>query len=167
PFRRRVRDVALMPERDVLEPDRGGRPNDSCEAADAFGNDRVLFVRHCRGTLLPTPERLLDLGYLGTSEVSDLERELLERCGGERERREEFGVPVALENLRRGRHGLEAEPLAGDPLDLGVGCGVGAYGTRELPHAHSFECPLEPGTVTFKLERPAGQLEPERGRLRV
>src|SRR5262245_59791619 len=97
-----------MPERDVLEPYHGGRPYDPCEAAEAFGNDRVPFVRHCRGTLLPAPERLLDLGDLGTSEVSDLERELLERCRNERERREQLGVPVALENLRRGRGGLEA-----------------------------------------------------------
>ena len=156
-----------MPERDVLEPDGCGRTDDPRKAADALGDDWVLLVRHRGGTLLPAAERLLDFCHLGAGEVSDLERELLERGRGDRKRGEQLGVPVALKNLRRRRRGLEAEPLAGDPLDLGVGCGVGTNGARELAHAHPLEPALEPRTVTLKLEGPAGQLEPERGRLRV
>ena len=76
-------------------------------------------------------------------------------------------MPVALENLRRGGRRVEAEPLAGDPLDLGVGRGVGTDGTRELAHADPLEPAVEPSTVTLELESPAGQLEPERGRFGV
>ena len=78
PLGRRVRDVPLVPERDVLERDSRGRPNDPREAADALGNDGVLLVRHRGGALLPPAERLLDFCHLGAGEVSDLERELLE-----------------------------------------------------------------------------------------
>ena len=52
---------------------------------------------------------------------------------------EQLGVAVALEDLRRRRRRLEAEPLAGDPLDLGVGRRVGADRAGELADADPFE----------------------------
>jgi hypothetical protein len=48
PLRRRVRDVALVPERDVLEADHGGCADNSREPADALRYDRVALVGHCR-----------------------------------------------------------------------------------------------------------------------
>ena len=41
-----VRDVALVPERDVLEADLRVPPHDTCEAADPLGDDQVALVRH-------------------------------------------------------------------------------------------------------------------------
>jgi len=78
PLGRRVRDVALVPERDVLEPDDGGAAQHAGEPADALGDDGVPLVRHRGRALLPPAERLLHLGDLGASEVADLERELVE-----------------------------------------------------------------------------------------
>ena len=43
------------------------------------------------------------------------------------------------EDLRRGRRRLETEALAGDPLELRVGCGVGADRAGELADAHPLE----------------------------
>ncbi len=129
---RRVRDVALVPEGDVLEPDDGVRPHDPRDPADALGRDRVALVRHRRRALLAAAERLLDLAHLGAGEMADLGREAIERRGEQGERREQLGVPVALQDLRRARRGLEAEPLAGDALHLGLGGGVGADGAGEL-----------------------------------
>ena len=77
--------------------------DDAREPADPLGDDRVALVRHRRRALLPAPERLLDLAHLGAGEVADLEREPLERGGDERERAEQLGVPVALDDLRRAR----------------------------------------------------------------
>src|SRR4051812_48966489 len=71
-------------------------------------------------------------------------------------------MPVALENLRRGRGGLETEALAGDALELGVGRRVGADGSRELPHPHPLQGPREPLPVAVELESPAGELQAER-----
>src|SRR4249919_1351084 len=70
-------------------------------------------------------------------------------------------MAVALEDLRGARSGLEPEPLAGDPLDLGIGRGVGANGAGELADPHSFERPGDAGPVTFEPEGPAGELETE------
>ena len=164
---RRVRDVALVPEGDVLEPDERVRPHDAREPADALGGDRVALVRHRRRALLAAPERLLDLAHLGAGEMPDLGREAVERRGEERERGEQLRVAVALEDLRRARRGLEAEPLARDPLDLRLGRGVGADGAGELADAQSLDRALEPLAVAVERERPAGELEPERRRLGV
>ena len=141
--------------------------HDAREPADALGDDRVALVRHRRRALLTAAERLLDLAHLGAGEVAHLDREPLERGGEQRERVQHLGMPVALEDLRRARRRLEPEPLAGDPLDLGVGRRVRADGARELADAHPFERAVDPGAVPLERERPAGELEPERRRLGV
>ena len=76
-------------------------------------------------------------------------------------------MSVALEDLRRARRRFEPEPLAGDPLDLGVGRRVRADRARELADAHSFEGAVDAGAIPLERERPAGELEPERRRLGV
>src|SRR6202008_2952359 len=97
-LRRRVRDVALVPERDVLEPDERVRADDPCKAADPLGDDRVPLVRHRRRALLTAAERLLDLGALRPRKVTDLERELVERRGEDGERSQQLRMPVALQD---------------------------------------------------------------------
>ena len=76
-------------------------------------------------------------------------------------------MTVALEDLRRARRGLEAEPLARDPLDLGLGSRVGADGAGELADAEALDRVDEPLAIAVERERPPGELEPERGRLGV
>jgi hypothetical protein len=76
-------------------------------------------------------------------------------------------VPVALEDLRRARRGLEAEPLAGNPLDLGLGRGVRADGPRELADAHPLERPSHAGPIPVEGEGPARELQTEGRRLCV
>ena len=75
---RRVRDVALVPESDVLEADSGSRADDAREPTDPLGDHRVPLVRHRRGALLAAAERLLDLGDLRACQVANLGRERLE-----------------------------------------------------------------------------------------
>ena len=104
---------------------------------------------------------------LGAREVADLERELVERRGDDGERREQLRVTVALEDLCRGRRRLEAEPLAGDPLELRVGGRVRADGAGELADAHALERARDARAAAVELERPAGELQPERRRLGV
>ena len=143
------------------------RPDDARQPADPLGDDGIPLVRHRRRALLAAAERLLHLADLGAREVPDLEGEGVERGGDDRERREELGVAVALEDLRRGRRGLEPEPLARDPLELGIGRGVRADGARELADAHPLERARDALAAARQLERPAGELEPEGRRLGV
>ena len=99
----------------------------SCQSA-TFSSPTVAAAR----TTLARPQIRSEttgfrhLRHLGAREVADLERELLERRRDDRERRQQLGVAVALQDLRRGGRGLEAQPLTGDAFDLRVGCGIGA-----------------------------------------
>ena len=147
-----------MPERDVLEADERSGAHDPREPADPLGDDRVPLVRHRRRALLALAERLLHLGHLGARQVPDLEREALERGGGDGERGEQLRVPVALDDLRRGRLGLEAEPLAGDALDLGVDRRVVADRARELADANALERARDAAPGAVELERPDREL---------
>ncbi len=162
-----VRDVALVPEGHVLEADDGGCADDACEPADALGDDRVTLVWHRGRAFLALPERLAHLADLGAGEVADLEREAVERGGDHRECGKELRVAVALDDLRRGRSGAEAEPLAGDPLELRVAGGIGADRSRELADADAFESRGEAPASAVELEGPDSELEPERRRLGV
>jgi hypothetical protein len=114
-----MRDVPLVPECDVLEADQRVGADEPREPADALGDDGVPLVRHRRRSLLAPTERFFHLAHLGPGKVSDLEREPVERRREDGEGGEELGMPVALEDLRRARGGLEPESLARDSLHLG------------------------------------------------
>ena len=164
---RGVRDVPLVPEGDVLEPDDRVSADDAREPADAFGDDRVALVRHRGRALLAAAERLLHLAHLRAGEMPQLEGEPLQRGRQQRERVQHLGVPVALEDLRRARRRFEPEALARDPLHLWIGRRVRADRARELADPHPFEGSADTSTIALERERPAGQLEPERRRLGV
>src|SRR5204863_5867591 len=110
---------------------------------------------------------LLDLGDLGACEMADLERELVERGRGDCECCQELRVTVSLEDLGRGGGRLEAEPLAGETLELRVGGRVRAHGAGELADAHTLERPGDSPTAAVELEGPAGELQAESRRLGV
>ena len=76
-------------------------------------------------------------------------------------------MAVALQDLSRGRSGLEAQPLAREALQLGIGRCVRADGARELADAHSLESARHALATARQLECPAGELQPERRRLGV
>ena len=87
------------------------------QADDLLAADRVALVRHRRRALLALGERLLHLADLGLLQAANLERELLERGRRDRQRRQQLGVAIALNHLRRDRRRLEAEPAADVGLD--------------------------------------------------
>src|SRR3954462_2435502 len=76
-------------------------------------------------------------------------------------------MPVPLDDLRRRRSELEAETFARDPFDLGVDRRVLTDGARQLADAHLLECTRDPSAGAVELERPDGELQSERRRLRV
>src|SRR3954451_4967223 len=106
-----VRDVALVPEGDVLDRRLAVAAQHACEPGDALGRDRVSLVRHRARALLARLERLLDLAHLGALEVADLGGEALEPRAGERDRLQQVGVAVARDDLRRDRLRAQAEPV--------------------------------------------------------
>src|SRR5438067_244138 len=121
---------ALVPQRKVLH--RGVRvaAQQPREADNLLAAKRVALVRHRRRAFLPLRERFLDLADLGLLQPANLERELLERSRRDRQRREQLGMPVALNHLRRHRRGLEAESPADIFFNLRRQVREGADGTR-------------------------------------
>src|SRR3954449_2356088 len=160
-------DVALVPERHVLEPDQRVGAHDAGEAADALGDLRVALVRHRRRALHPLAEGLFDLAHLGAREMADLRRETVERRRREREGRQQLGVTVARDHLRGEWVGLEAESVAGGPLDVRLDLGVGPDGPGELADAVRLERSGNASPGSVELERPTGELPAESSRLGV
>ena len=136
-------------------PTERGRAHDAREPADPLGDLRVALVRHRRGALHALRERLLDLAHLGSREMADLGREPLERRRGQRERGEQLGVAVARDHLRRERIRLEPEPLAGDPLDLGVEAGVASRPCRRAGRRGSTRARARAGRGRGRARRPS------------
>ena len=97
---RRVRDVALVPERHVLEGGRHGRAHDAGQAAEVLAQDRVALVGHRARALLADRERLFGLAHLAPLPVPHVGREPLDARRHERERGEVGRVPVARDDLR-------------------------------------------------------------------
>ena len=88
------------------------------------------------------------------------------RCA-DRKRGEQLRVTVALDDLGRRRLGLEAEPLAGNALDLRFDRRIVADNARQLADPHAFERLLDAGAGPIELECPDRELEAERRRLGV
>ena len=109
---RRMRDVALVPERDVLEGRDARSAHHAREAAQVLAEDRVALVRHRARALLTEREGLLGLADLGALPVTDVGGEALDAGGDEGHRAEELGMTVARDHLRA--HGLGAEPERGE-----------------------------------------------------
>src|SRR5205814_5815929 len=100
-------------------------------------------------------------------EMADLGRESLERRRRQSESGEELRVAVARDDLGRGELRLQPEPLAREAFGVGIHCRVRADGARQLPEPVRLQRGGNALPVALELERPAGELPPERDRLRV
>src|SRR5919205_2008142 len=117
PLGARVRDVALVPQGDVLDAGLRVAAQDAGQAADPLADDRVALVGHrARALLLPGPERLLGLADLGALEVADLRGQALEAGPGQRDGLQQRGMAVAGDDL--GGHRLAREAEAGEDAGL-------------------------------------------------
>jgi hypothetical protein len=85
-----MRDVALVPERHVLQAGTHGRhAHQAGKAGQVFGQHRVALVRHRRRALLALGEELLGFQHLGALQVADFGGKTLDRGGDDAQRGEE------------------------------------------------------------------------------
>ncbi len=131
---RRVADVALVPERLVLEGCGRIAADHAREAGDVLEPPRVALVRHRRRALLARAELLLHLAHLRAREVTQLDGDLLARRCDQRERADERRVAVALHHLRGGGLETDAEPRAHRLFDRGRQVGERADRAGDLAH---------------------------------
>ena len=159
-----MRDVALVPQRDVFQRGQGIGADHARLAGKVLGQDRVALVRHRARPLLAGREIFFRLEHFGALEVANLDRQPLDRTGDNRQCREEHGVPVARDDLRRDGLHREAE-LVGDMLfhlrvDIGESADCTRYGTGRDFRARRDQAGL--AAVEFGIG--LRQLEPERHR---
>ena len=167
PLDRRVRDVALVPQGDVLQARLQVRSHHPGQPAQLLGLHRVALVGHGRAALLGAlAERLLDLADLGALEVADLQGERLDGGGDRGAGVEELGVAVAGEHLG-GRHRRQAQRVAHVALHGRVDVAVGADRPRELADGDGRPGSPQPLDVAAHLQRPQGELVAERRGLGV
>ena len=167
PLDRRMRDVALVPERDVLERGHGVGADQAREPGDLLAADRIALVRHRRRALLAAAKRLFDFADLRLLQAADLEREFLERGGQNRQRRHELGVTIALDHLRGHGRGRETQAAADRLLDRRIEMRKHADGPGDLADGDDVARALHSDATALELRVPEGQLHAERHRLGV
>ena len=137
------------------------------QPGDALRQDRVALVGHRRRAFLAGLEWLLDLADLGVLEIADLGRDALQGAAQDRDRGQQRGMPVALDDLRAYGVGMQAQLGEDLGLDVGVEMAVRADRPGDLAGPDLVDGRRQAGPAAVDLERPAGELEPERRRLGV
>ena len=96
-----VRDVALMPQGDVVEGNLRVGLHDTRQTANLLHGDGVALVRHSGAALLALTERFLGLERVSLLQVANLGCDAL--AGGCRggEHAGKVGMVIAADNLRR------------------------------------------------------------------
>ena len=87
----RVRDVALVPQGNVLKSCLGVAAHHARQAADLLGGHGVALVRHGRRSLLLLAEIFFSLAHFGALQVANLCGDLVERGGDHGERAQSNG----------------------------------------------------------------------------
>ena len=77
-FDRRMRDVALVPQRHVLQRRDNVTAHDARESRDVLRQNRISLVRHGGRTLLPFRKEFLCFEHFRTLQVTDFRRQPLE-----------------------------------------------------------------------------------------
>ncbi len=75
---RDVRDIALVPKRDVFHRRHHGHAHKARQAGQVFGQHRVALVRHGGRALLALREELFGFQHLGALHVADFGRDVFD-----------------------------------------------------------------------------------------
>jgi len=133
---RAVRNIALVPQRDIFEGGCGIRAHHAGQAANLLARDRIAFVRHGRAAALFAAEGLFHFAHLGALQVADFEGNALERGRQNREGGEILRVTVAFNDLRSNRCRGQAEPPANSLFDIRAQVRAGSDGAGNFAYGH-------------------------------
>ena len=128
-------DVALVPERDVLQRREGVSPHDTGESAQALAGDRIALVRHGRAAFLPGAKKFLHFEHFGPLQMPQLGGPAIDARRDERERGAKFRVTIALDDLGGKFRRLQPELLANVALDPRIEMRMGADGPTQFADA--------------------------------
>src|SRR5262249_40886426 len=121
----------------------------------------IALVRHGRAAFLAAREVLFRLTDFGALQMAHFERDLFAEGGHQRQHRDEKGVPIALDHLRR--DGRRFEPQAGADLLFGLGREVRerADGAGRFADSQVFRRRPQTRQVAARLFVPDGEFQTE------
>ena len=162
---RGVRNIALVPQGDVVEGDLGVGLHDARQTADLLHGDRVTLVRHGGAALLTLAERLLGLERIGLLQIANLGSDAL--AGGRRGGKDagEVGVMVAANDLRGQRVVNQTQVLADILLDKRLDGAVRADSARDSTEGNILAGVLKTIQIALELPGPRAKLHAEGHRL--
>src|ERR1043166_2449863 len=160
-------DVALVPERDVLERDDRVAADDAGKSAQTLARDRVSLVRHGRTAFLAFAEIFFHLENFGVLEVTKLGRPTIDARSDHGERAQKLGVTIALNNLGGQRGGFDPEAFANFSLNFWIEMRVRADGPADFADANSLASLAETFFGAAELIEHEREFETESDRLGV
>src|SRR5438477_4808752 len=113
-------DVTLVPECDVLQGNNRVPANDASQSAQSLVCNRIPFMRHRGAAFLALAEKLFHFQNFGALKMPKFRRPAINTRCDNGERGHKFGVPVALNNLRRKRRRFQSKFLAHYTLDFWI-----------------------------------------------
>ena len=132
PLHRRMRNVALVPERHILQGRARVRAQQARQPAQVLRKNRVLLVGHGGRALLSSTECLHRLTHLGSLPVPDGERDTLHRSAQPGQSHEVARVAIARHDLGGNHLRVQTQGAQGANFDLRVQAGVGTDRPSQL-----------------------------------
>src|SRR5437016_3203968 len=156
-----MRDIALVPKRDIFECRLRIGAYNARQAGNLLAAYRIALVWHGRASALARGKGLLGLAHFGALQMTNLQGDFLQRGRDDRQRGKKFRVAVALDDLRSDRRRLEAKPPADGLFDFHAEMSGIADRAGNLPHRHLPRGMAEAFLIAAIFGEPVGDLEPE------
>ena len=132
------------------------RTHEPRQTADLLARHWIAFVRHGRAAALLSAEWLFRFAHFGTLQMTNLQRDCLQRRSNQRERAEILRVAIALNHL--GSDGCNAQPelLANALFHFRAEMRSVADGAGNFSDGHLRGRSAEPADVALVFREPIG-----------
>src|SRR5260370_23704562 len=154
-----MRNVTLVPQRNILESRLRIAAHYSRQPADLLAGHRIPFVRHRGRSLLLFAEELFCLAHFGALQVPDFSSDLIQRRSNHRQGPEIVRMAISLNDLRRNCCRLQPQARANLFLDLRRDMGEDSHGAGKLSYTHLFCSRSESRDIPWRLAIPVRQLD--------
>src|SRR3989475_7756525 len=160
-----MRNIALVPERNVLESGLRVRAHHAGKSTDLLASNWIPLVRHCRRAFLIFAEEFFRFAHFGALEMANFRGDFVERAGYHGKSSEISRMAIALNNLRRNCGSFQSQARADFFFQLRAKVGQCADRPGELSDAHVLRCVLKTRDIALRFGIPVGQLDSKSNRL--
>src|SRR5437773_9768329 len=162
-----MRDIALVPERNVLESGLRVRAHHAGQAADLLASNWIPLVRHCRRAFLVFAEEFFRFADFGALKVANLSSNLVEARSDHSQSCKIRRMTIPLDHLRRNCGSFQSQARADFFFQLRAEVGKGADRPGELSYTHVVRRVLKTRDIALRFGIPVGQLDSKSNRLGV